>query len=79
MLHVNKWGNNGEGPSVFGERPLVDGPWGYLDKFRDRRAELESIDYVCEGDDTQRCPWPMGIYSQNKAMCSSGFAYSYVA
>jgi len=79
LTHVWFWGNEGEGPVVGGESPRVDGPSGWLDKFSDRKSELESTGFACEGVDTARCPWPMGIFSSNKSLCQSGYFYSYVA
>ena len=62
---------------VAGESPLDDGPDGFLNKFRERRAELEEAGFACEGVMTDRCPWPMGIYSQSKPLCRKGYFFSY--
>lgn len=79
LTQIDRWGNQGMGPEFFHQRFFKDGPSGYLDKFLDRRQELSDLDYVCEGDDTNRCPWPMGIYSDNMPLCAPGYSYSYQA
>jgi len=58
---------------------MVDGPHGYLNKFAERQIELEKLGYVCEGQDTTRCPWPFGIWSMNKPLCSEGYFFSYAS
>ena len=47
LTHVYYWGNAGEGPEIFGERPRVDAPSGWLDKIADRKAELEASGFAC--------------------------------
>lgn len=79
LTQVNYWGNAGRGVHAAGERQMVDGPNGFLNKFEDRQAELEHLDYVCEGQDTTRCPWPFGLFSTNKPLCELGYFYSYKA
>jgi len=62
-----------------GEQQLGSGPTGFLDKglVRDVKQHMESLGLVCEGDDTSRCTFPAGIYSESKPLCSDGYEYSY--
>ena len=71
LTQVYYWGNEGMGPTIplLKQKMLVDGPSGFLDKFDNRSTELENLDYVCEGMSTERCPWPMGAFSQNIPLC----------
>ena len=73
LTQVNYWGNAARGQKVPGEQQMVTGPNGYLDKFWDRRAELENLGYACEGIDTTRCPWPFGLFSMKKPLCKDGY------
>ena len=63
LTQVFRWGNQGIGPELANQRIFKQGPTGYLDKFNDRVSELQKLNYVCEGIDTKRCPWPMGVFS----------------
>ena len=79
LTNVWFWGNAGTGPTIGTERPRVDGPSGWLDKFNDRQAELEKTGFACQGTDTTRCPWPMGIFSHENPLCEPGYVYSYLS
>jgi len=80
LTHVWRWGNLGDGPTMFGQRARESGPSGFLDKpDGSRQFELESTGFVCEGDDTERCPWPWGVFSYKNQLCESGFSFSYLA
>ena len=64
LTQLYYWGNEeSDGIELFGEKARVVGPSGFLNKFGDRREELEESGYICQGVDTTRCPWPMGINS----------------
>ena len=78
LTEVRHWGNANDGPGFGKQEIRKNGPDGYLSKFhKTTTPELEKLDYVCEGDDTTRCPWPMGIASKHMPMCETGFKYSY--
>jgi len=79
LTHVYYWGNEAKGPSIAGEGPRVDGPDGWLNKFMDRKAELEATGFSCQGTDTERCPWPMGVFSDYNPLCRPGFFFSYLS
>lgn len=78
LTQVMSWGNEAQGPVIKGESPRDVGPSGFLDKFNDRVVELSDSGYVCEGIDTERCPWPAGVFSSANQLCRSGYFFSYL-
>lgn len=83
MTQLHQWGNDGQGFDipVIDEQPLGGGPSGFLNKgeVNDRKRELEALGWMCQGQDTDRCPWPAGVFSGAKPYCSPGFTYSYLS
>ena len=48
LTQVRRWGNAAMGPEIVaGETILDDGPSGFLDKFHERRQELEEAGFAC--------------------------------
>lgn len=78
LTQVGDWGNKDMGISLFGEAQLTGGPSGYLGKFDDFMLDLESLGYVCEGLDNDRCLWPAGSWSKAQGLCEDGFTFSYL-
>jgi hypothetical protein len=81
LTQIHQWGNNGEGVTIpiIDEQPLGGGPSGFLNKgeVNQRKAELQKLGWVCQGQDPTRCPWPAGVFSSAKPYCAPGFTYSY--
>jgi hypothetical protein len=73
---VRRWGNSEDSVphnnlNIFGERKYVTGPTGFLDKADIRQIIyiMDQYNYTCQGHDTKRCMWPIGVYSDNNPLC----------
>ena len=75
LLQVRHYGNKSDDNKHIHYRH--PGPVGFVGKFFAHISELGQRDFTCEGMDTDRCPWPVGIFAKQNFLCSPGYAYSY--
>lgn len=55
----------------------TSGPKSFIARFGDRFDELSKLDWICEGMDTKRCPWPVGVWTKHMMLCQEDYVYSY--